>query len=391
MTNDQSMSKRLTNLLAEDCDCPRSDEDIWLRLEADHGFGVYCEILFLLTRMEFTPEDAKVNWCSILEHRCHLCKCLGRDPGLRVALCDYFVNISPKVKEPVIVEVHLLEEHILKDELTGLYNRRFFNDELPKEVERFRRFGHPFSLLMVDVDHFKRVNDTYGHLAGDRALKEIGQTLVRTARIVDHVARYGGEEFAVILPNMDKDQAMIAAERLRSAVEQHEYVLNDRGLRAKLTISIGVACFPTDAFSPFELIQRADEALYRAKKTRNVVSGFSDRQRRFPRVPGTFIVREQEGNFSGTTQNISLGGVLLISDTPLSFGKDLVIELRDQNEKISLSIKARTVRVEPDPNQPGLFQLGLAFELQDPADQRRLIDMINKNDESKVQNNGSCI
>ena len=148
------------------------------------------------------------------------------------------------------------------DSLTGLYNNAYFKELLAQEIKRAERYRHPISLLMIDIDDFKKWQDKRGHLAGDRALKEIGSLLKSLVRGVDIVSRYGGEEFAILMTETPKEGAFIASERRRKARE---------GLRCQngkdpLTVSIGVAEFPKDATKPEELIEKADMALYRAKR-----------------------------------------------------------------------------------------------------------------------------
>ena len=155
---------------------------------------------------------------------------LGRNVGLRIALYDLFVNKHHIMKQPIMLEDVLLEhkeECAFKDSLTGLYNRRYFNQEVPREIERFRRFGIPFSLLMLDLDRFKHFNDNFGHLAGDEALKTVAEVLSNSARIYDRIVRYGGEEFAIILPQASRKEALVSAERIRAAVEWHPIFSKD--------------------------------------------------------------------------------------------------------------------------------------------------------------------
>jgi two-component system cell cycle response regulator len=147
------------------------------------------------------------------------------------------------------------------DELTGLYNYRHFHELLTRELKRSKRYFHPLSLLMIDIDHFKEYQDAYGHLAGDVALKVIARITRDTVRGVDIVARYGGEEFAVISPETTKAEAAAVGERVRDAIARS--VLPTGG---RLTVSVGVASYPTDAQSKEQLIWRADQALYRAKQ-----------------------------------------------------------------------------------------------------------------------------
>lgn len=158
-----------------------------------------------------------------------------------------------------------LEELATTDSLTRLLNRRALLDRLSGEVERAKRFKSQLSLLMVDLDHFKTVNDRYGHLAGDEVLRQVGDLLARVVRTIDVVARYGGEEFVVALPETSSEGAVVFAERLRERVaSQALEVGGDRNFH--LTCSVGVATFPSPHVASTEaLFARADEALYRAK------------------------------------------------------------------------------------------------------------------------------
>ena len=152
------------------------------------------------------------------------------------------------------------------DPLTGLYNRAYFHEALGVEFRRAQRYKHPMTLVLLDLDHFKQVNDTLGHTAGDQALREVSSRLRQTARSTDVVARHGGEEFAMILPETDLEQGLIAAERFRAAVDGAT-VQGARGGSRSLTISVGVGCFPVHANSASDLIELTDAALYTAKRT----------------------------------------------------------------------------------------------------------------------------
>jgi diguanylate cyclase (GGDEF)-like protein/PAS domain S-box-containing protein len=165
------------------------------------------------------------------------------------------------------------------DELTGLYNYRHFHELLTQGLRRSERYSHPLSLLMIDIDNFKRYQDVNGHIAGDEALKAIAQIMRNTVRGVDMVARYGGEEFAIILPETTKEVAAIAAERVRNATAETILPTGDR-----LTISVGVASYPADAESKEQLICQADQALYRAKKQgKNRTCIWSSEEREYQR------------------------------------------------------------------------------------------------------------
>jgi len=165
-----------------------------------------------------------------------------------------------------------LRELAFRDGLTGLYNHRYFQEVLESELERAERYNHPLSLLLIDIDLFKKVNDTFGHPAGDQVLQKIGDSLVRLVRRCDIVARYGGEEFAIILPETGKTSARVLAQRVRRGVEQLEINYNNQVI--SVTISCGLACRETDStgITRTVLIEQSDQALYRAKeKGRNRV------------------------------------------------------------------------------------------------------------------------
>ncbi|MDY7034017.1 MAG: GGDEF domain-containing protein [Thermodesulfobacteriota bacterium] len=166
-----------------------------------------------------------------------------------------------------------LREQALRDGLTDLYNRRYFEELLDKELKRSERYSNTFSLLMIDIDHFKKINDNYGHTTGDWVLQTISKQFKETVRATDFVARYGGEEFAIVLPETNTRGALILAERLRQIVEELREKMDN--LHFKVTISLGITSYnPTKCKkSKAEIIEAADSALYNSKKTgRNKVS-----------------------------------------------------------------------------------------------------------------------
>lgn len=151
------------------------------------------------------------------------------------------------------------------DGLTGLYNHRVFQERIKEEILRASRYKRTLFLLMADIDHFKKINDTYGHQVGDMVLKTVADIIKKNVRQLDFPARYGGEEFALILPETDCDNAYKVGERIRKAIENHEFRLED-GKTFRVTISIGIACFPIDSKDREELVKKADQALYYAKQ-----------------------------------------------------------------------------------------------------------------------------
>jgi two-component system, cell cycle response regulator len=176
-------------------------------------------------------------------------------------------------------QIHRLLAH---DELTGLLTGKSFISELRREAARAEAEGRQFCVLMMDLDHFKQVNDSYGHLVGSQTLEAVGAVITSALRAGDVAARFGGEEFAAFLLDADCAQALVAAERVRRMIEEHPFSSTRRGSPAdegdgalRITISIGVASYPHDARDPVELIELADTALYHAKQQgRNRVSAF---------------------------------------------------------------------------------------------------------------------
>jgi diguanylate cyclase (GGDEF)-like protein len=159
-----------------------------------------------------------------------------------------------------------VERQAVTDELTGLFNRRRFQEAMATEVERSKRFGQPVGLVLLDLDDFKNVNDTYGHQQGDLVLREVARVLRETSREIDEPARYGGEELAVVLPGTDLEGAYNLAERVRAGIEELALPLLDGDGILSVTASFGVATLPGSADDMRELVAAADEALYRAKR-----------------------------------------------------------------------------------------------------------------------------
>ncbi len=165
-------------------------------------------------------------------------------------------------------QIHRLIAH---DELTGLLTSKSFFSELRREAARAEADSRPFCVLMMDLDHFKEVNDTYGHLVGSKTLEETGRVIKEALRAGDVASRFGGEEFAAFLLDANYAQGLVAAERVRVAVESEEFpvtrINSPEQATHRVTISIGVAAYPDDATDPIHLVELADSALYRAKRS----------------------------------------------------------------------------------------------------------------------------
>src|SRR5664279_3166132 len=161
--------------------------------------------------------------------------------------------------------VQRIQELSITDDCTGLYNARQLSIALSDEVHRSERFGYEFSLLFLDLDYFKRVNDEHGHLVGSKLLGQVGQALRENLRLVDAAFRYGGDEFAILLPQTSKDAALLVARRLMALFHSRQWLAAE-GVPLSLRASIGIASYPVDAVSPQAVVQRADEMMYQVKQ-----------------------------------------------------------------------------------------------------------------------------
>ncbi len=182
--------------------------------------------------------------------------------------------IAALLSATIVVRAHQLRRLSAIDRLTGLFNRGYFDERVEAELSRARRGQQPLSLVMIDVDHFKRFNDRYGHAAGDTALRTIAALVRNMVRRHDIVSRYGGEEFVVVLPETSADAAVEKLESIRAAVEAAAIRLPRQQGSGSLTISAGVSTFPADGVTTDDLLDEADARLFRAKKSgRNRVIG----------------------------------------------------------------------------------------------------------------------
>lgn len=236
------------------------------RIVREKGKEAYPIILHILTHLDIEVAEAETSWKSIIDLYQSMSKAMGRKISLRTAICEYFCSVHKSLRNPKVVEIHLFEKTLKEskyDGLTGLLNRQALDDVLTLEFNRAIRHTEALSLIFFDLDNFKRVNDTYGHLAGDKALKEVAKILLMEKRLEDLAGRYGGEELVLLLPETSKENARIIGERVREKVEALTIEWN--GSHIRLTISGGLSAFPKEADSVTSLLQTADEAVQRAK------------------------------------------------------------------------------------------------------------------------------
>ncbi len=226
--------------------------------------GNFCsELLKFFVHTRFDEDEAQRHWQKIFENHDHYVNKLNHDVGLRVAIFDYFVNLSKVVSSPIMVEIHIFREAeklAMVDALTGIFNRRYFDLSLKKEIKRALRYGKKFSVLLIDMDDFKSINDTRGHLFGDSVLIKLATLLTSISREEDIPCRFGGEEFAVVLPETNARGALTFAERLRNEMRSQGFFSEHR-----ITFSGGISSYPDDGDNIAALLAVADKALYEAK------------------------------------------------------------------------------------------------------------------------------
>lgn len=221
-----------------------------------------------LARLDIDEAEAARLWRNVAQHRRALFNKLGRDVGQRVALLDYICNIEPTAGDPHIIEratLETIEQRAVTDALTSLHNRYFFEVALDRETQRSNRSGLLSSLLLLDLDNFKIVNDRYGHRVGDEVLRIVGQIILQHVRAADVPCRYGGDEFAVILPDTPRSVALGVAERICVSIQRWFTANRVLGNQLEVTASGGIASLPLDDATADLLIKEADGALYDAK------------------------------------------------------------------------------------------------------------------------------
>ena len=241
------------------------NKDILKQYEKVYSDDLYNMILSSITNENYENNKfSKVLFNNIFIHYKNLNSILKRDVGIIVASLDYLTNILDDLNEPKIIEEdksNALSEMATVDELTELYLRDIFNVILCKETNESKRTKRPLSLMMIDIDDFKKVNDTYGHQKGDEVLKKIGQLLNTNVRDMDTAARYGGEELVVIMPNTTINQAYEIADRIREDISKLKFE------SFSVYVSIGVSQTDENINSAEKVIKAADEALYKAKNS----------------------------------------------------------------------------------------------------------------------------
>lgn len=233
------------------------------------GEDLYVDLLNLLTNRRFPVEEARQLWRGILRHKRKLAAKLERDPGVRLAALDYLHNVRHILSHPRLLDRKDFEtvlDSLHTDELTGLFNRRHLKATYQLELRRARRYGKHLSLMLLDIDDFKGINDRFGHPVGDDVLVDVAKLLTHVCRETDTIGRFGGDEIVVLLPETSKHDAYILAERIRREARERDLTPASRpGQHLRFSLSIGIATYPEDSQESAALLSLADEALYASK------------------------------------------------------------------------------------------------------------------------------
>jgi diguanylate cyclase (GGDEF)-like protein len=343
---------------------PPHEEKLLAEFEQRSEDGpLYSSILYILTHLSFPEGEARRHWKQIRAHRDRLKEKLGRDVGTRVSLLDYFVNLNRELKNPKIIEISIYERterSAITDGLTGLYNHAYFLQALRREIHRSKRHELKMSLAMFDLDDFKKLNDTRGHLEGDKVLMKASALIKESLREIDVAARYGGEEFAVILPETSASGAFVVAERIRLKIAQF---FRRKPGGPKVTVSGGVAAYPEDSEALEDLIRRADQGLYRSKAAgKNRITLAQGERRRHLRVPASHpLTLSGRGGKKGTiarAKNVSEGGLLLSIRDSVPVGSKISLVIRPEASP-SLSLRGEVVRVDRTAGRDARYELGV--------------------------------
>ncbi len=342
------------------------------------GDQTYSTIIHVLTHLNLKPRQAKQCWQEIIAHCQEMSSTMGRTVNLRTAICDYFCSVHKSFKNPIVIEIHIFEQTLKSskyDSLTGLLNRGALDEALRREMSRAKRHNTDLSVLFFDLDDFKKINDTFGHPAGDKVLKKIAGIIKNEIRQEDIATRYGGEELVIVLPETGKVNALVLGEKIREKVEA--MALRFDGHKTGITISGGLAAFPIDAGTATELLKHADSALYRAKsRGKNNISFYSRDKRRFLRINFFSEITIRELGFQDPkalmvkSKDISTGGILFESDHPVDIGTKVQLNLIFNNTDTPLLIIGKVVRVEA--TETGRYDIGISFLEMDKTTENKI-------------------
>lgn len=336
-----------------------------------HTFNLWSDI-------DFPLMDCNKHWDKLLVHRLEMIRKLQRPVNITTVFCDYLQSTSNYLENPRIIESAKYENILQKshyDKLTGLYNRCYFDEAYSQQIALTNRYQEDFTVLFLDIDNFKSINDTHGHKTGDNVLKIIADIITKEKRDSDIAARYGGEEFVLLLTHSDNISSYIFAERLRQKIAEQQFPSTDKEL--KVTVSGGIASFPFNSSTPEDLLEMADSAMYLAKGAgKNRISHYKDEKRRYLRVKINENIRTKELNFThaptlnGTSKDICVGGILFENDKPHPLDSLISVEIQLTSGQDPVILIGYVVRVEL--LDSGRYDIGMTTSFKE------LDDIVNK-------------
>ncbi|MCP4761855.1 MAG: diguanylate cyclase [archaeon] len=340
------------------CKINASDDDHFInelnKLAKKNGETTYQSIIQILTEINLEPGEAKKCWFEIITHRDNISKALKKQTSLITAVSDYFDSFKTSFKKYKLIEINAYAQAIKEsnhDNFTGLFNKVFFQNTLNQHISLANRNNSDLSVLFLDIDDFKEINDTFGHHSGDIILKNVAQTIKQELRSSDIAARFGGDEFVILMPNTHKINALLLSERLRKTIMKKPMAIQDSNLQ--ITVSGGVAGFPVDDQKAENLLNMADSALYRAKGAgKNRISLFKEDKRRFLRIKFKRPIKIKQLGFSrtrtlsGRSKDIAVGGILFENPEPLSIGTKIQVNIPIIEDSEPVLLIGTVVRVE---------------------------------------------
>ncbi len=361
------------------------DEDGFLgaieELNRFQGTRVYSALFKVFAGLDLPDKDAESQWHEVLKHHEAMAFALRRKVSIKTALFDYFCCIKKAVRNPKMIEILQYEQtaRLAKyDDLTGLFNRHMYNEALSREITRAERHSIDLSILFLDLDDFKKINDRYGHKAGDIVLKSVAEVIMRNLRNEDIAVRYGGEEIILLLPETSKKNAFILGERIRNEVK--ELLIRHDGRAINVTLSGGLASFPYDATDLVNIQENADKALYMAKKGgKNTISMYSHDMRRYVRVECNRKIYVDELGFNGIgvckarSRDISGGGLFFEANRKFAPGTRIQVQIPLSPDN-QLLLTAKVVRTKASGKTQ--FETGASFTGLDNGTNRQLFSYI---------------
>jgi diguanylate cyclase (GGDEF)-like protein len=337
--------------------------------------GLHARLMLMLFNLPLEEDEARRQWDAILAHRTALEQALGRPVPLRVAALDLLIAANRRTSKPRWIEVlasHRAGGQVLIDPITGLHTADVFDDQLPREVGRARRYELDLSVVHMEIDDYPGIVERLGATTGTVLLQEVGGIVRACVRSMDYAARAGAAEFRLLLTETDRMGAFQVAERIRQKAEAINLTQRVGGRPFEVTLSAGVASFPRDADDHEDLARRAREAFHTAQaRGRNRVSIHYRERREFMRLDvghedlQVSLVPEGEALQTPVSmRNISSGGVLFDSPAPIELGRTVHVICTSRTDGEKALIPGHVVRLERFDGDEGIrYEIGVLFDL----------------------------